>query len=634
MIGSLVKIGRKREFAARDHKILIIIAALFAIGVIYVNLFIILDRLVTGILFLSLLYSMLFIVVGSTPNASEKPSIIDWILCATSLISGIFFFFNAEIISNRITLFDELTTAQFVFGSALLGLTLEAMRRTTGAGLTSIVLLFMIYNLFGDVLPAPFGHGDIGYTYLLELLIFTTDGVFGVPVQVVASYVFLFVLFGTLLSFAGGGEFFFDVAAALTGKSRGGPAKIAVISSGLYGTMSGSPTSDVVATGSITIPIMKRLGYSSRFAGAVEVAASTGGSAMPPIMGSAAFILAEYTGIQYRAVVYAALIPAILYYLGVFAQVHFRAVKEDLKPYNDVPKLAKTFAKGWVFLIPIVIMVGSLMAGFSPLLTGGMGAASVVVASAILPRTRMKLWRIVEALGQTTLRILPVAGACAAAGLVIGGLSMTGLGMKAANVIMILSGADVIITLILAALVTIVLGLGMPTPSAYILGAVLVAPALSQIGIPTLQAHMFLLYYAILSALTPPIAVAALAAAAIAREDPFKIAIDAVKLASVGFFIPFVFVWNPAILGQGDVSMILAAILGGGVATIALSVAVEGTFVNRVNTLQRIFLVGVAIASVAPSFVISIPAIIVGIGFVSHALIKERLEIKQRSEES
>ena len=274
------------------------------------------------------------------------------------------------------------------------------------------------------------------------------------------------------------------------------------------------------------------------------------------------------------------------------------------------------------------------MAGFSPLLTGGMGAASVVVASAILPRTRMKLWRIVEALGQTTLRILPVAGACAAAGLVIGGLSMTGLGMKAANVIMILSGADVIITLILAALVTIVLGLGMPTPSAYILGAVLVAPALSQIGIPTLQAHMFLLYYAILSALTPPIAVAALAAAAIAREDPFKIAIDAVKLASVGFFIPFVFVWNPAILGQGDVSMILAAILGGGVATIALSVAVEGTFVNRVNTLQRIFLVGVAIASVAPSFVISIPAIIVGIGFVSHALIKERLEIKQRSEES
>ncbi len=628
MIGSLVKTGRKRTFAASEHKILIVIAALFAVGVIYGNLFIILDRLVTGILFLSILFSMLFLVVGATPNSSEKPNVLDWILSAASITSGIYFFVNAEIISSRITLLDELTTAQFVFGSILLALTLEAMRRTTGAGLTCIVLLFMIYNLFGDVLPAPFGHGDIGYTYLLELLIFTTDGVFGVPVQVVASYVFLFVLFGTLLSFAGGGEFFFDLAASLTGKSRGGPAKIAVISSGLYGTMSGSPTSDVVATGSITIPIMKRLGYSARFAGAVEVAASTGGSAMPPIMGSAAFILAEYTGIQYRSVVYAALIPAILYYVGVFAQVHFRAVKDDLKPYNDVPKLGQTFASGWMFLIPITVMVSALISGFSPLITAGVGAASVVAACAILPRTRMSLWRITEALGETTLRILPVSGACAAAGLVIGGLSMTGLGMKAANVIMVLSGADVLLTLVLAALVTIVLGLGMPTPSAYILGAVLVAPALSQIGVPLLQAHMFLLYFAILSALTPPIAVAALAAAAIAREDPFKIALDAMKLASVGFFVPFVFVWNPAIIGQGDVSMILVAIVGGLVGTIALSVAVEGTFTERVNILQRAVLVGVAIASVAPTFTIAIPGIIVGIALISRTIIKERRKIK------
>ena len=628
MIGSLVKTGRKRTFAAREHKILIVIAALFAVGVIYGNLFIILDRLVTGILFLSILFSMLFLVVGATPNSSEKPSIFDWILSAASTTSGIYFFANAEIISSRITLLDELTTAQFVFGSILLVLTLEAMRRTTGAGLTCIVLLFMVYNLFGDVLPAPFGHGDIGYTYLLELLIFTTDGVFGVPVQVVASYVFLFVLFGTLLSLAGGGEFFFDLAASLTGKSRGGPAKIAVISSGLYGTMSGSPTSDVVATGSITIPIMKRLGYSARFAGAVEVAASTGGSAMPPIMGSAAFILAEYTGIQYRAVVYAALIPAILYYVGVFAQVHFRAVKDDLEPYNDVPKLGQTFASGWMFLIPIIVMVSTLISGFSPLITAGIGSASVVVACAILPRTRMSLWRITEALGETTLRILPVAGACAAAGLVIGGLSMTGLGMKAANVIMVLSGADVLLTLVLAALVTIVLGLGMPTPSAYILGAVLVAPALSQIGVPLLQAHMFLLYFAILSALTPPIAVAALAAAAIAREDPFLIALDAMKLASVGFFVPFVFVWNPAIIGQGDVYMVLVAIVGGLVGTIALSVAVEGTFTDRVNIPQRLFCVGVAIASVAPTFTIAIPGIIVGIALISGTIIKERRKTK------
>ena len=298
---------------------------------------------------------------------------------------------------------------------------------------------------------------------------------------------------------------------------------------------------------------------------------------MPPIMGAAAFILAEFTTTPYREIIYAALIPAILYYVGLFAQVHFRAVNQDLSPGDsDGPKLLQVLVTGWLFLIPLVTIVAMLLAGFTPLMTAGAGGISVVAASLIRARTRLTLWAIIEALGETTLRILPVAGACAAAGLVIGGLSMTGLGMKIASLIVELSAGKVYITLALAAVVTIILGMGMPTPSAYILAAVLVGPALTDIGLPLLVAHLFLFYFAVLSALTPPIAVAALAAATIADDDPFLIAFHAVRLAVVGFFLPFAFVWNPAFLGQGEPLSVALAVFGGSAAAVALALAVEG----------------------------------------------------------
>ncbi len=601
---SLLATGRRRTFRGAPLTLLNLIAAAFASWVIYANIFVISDPLVLGILFVSSIYALLFIAIGHSPRASDKPTIIDWGLAALSLAAGVFFFINAKEIADRITLLDPFTPSQFFFGTALLLLTLEATRRTTGLGLTAVVGAFLLYNQFGYLLPPPFGHGVSEFTYLLDILVFTTDGLFGVPVQVVASYVFLFVMFGTLLAKAGGGDFFFNLAASLTGKTAGGPAKVAIVSSGLYGTMSGSPTSDVVATGSITIPIMRRLGYKRRFAGAVEVAASTGGSAMPPIMGSAAFILAEYTGTPYREIVFAAIIPALLYYLGVFLQVHIRSVRHNLRPYEDaVPPLSKTLKDGWPYLIPIAMIIGVLVAGYSPVFTAGAGALAVVVASTLTARTRMSPKQVMEGLAETTLRILPVAGACAAAGLVIGGLSMTGLGMKAANVIVEVSAGIDVLTLLVAAIVTIILGLGMPTPSAYILAAVLVGPALAKIGFPVLESHMFLLYFAILSALTPPIAVAALAAAAIAEEDPIIIALQAVRLAVVGFLVPFVFLWNPAILGQGDAISVALAIAGGVCAAWSIAVAMEWANLPGGVAMAwpiRVALFGVAAASVAP----------------------------------
>ena len=577
MISALVATGNRRSLPGPLGLGLKVAAAGFAAWVIYANLFVISDPLVLGVLFVAGILSLLFIAIGHGREAPENPTTVDFVLSALSAITGAYFFVESETISERITFLDPLTTPQLFFGGCLLALVMEATRRTAGLGLTAIVGLFLIYNWFGSWLPAPFGHGIKDFGYSLDILLFTTDGVFGVPIQVIASYVFIFVLFGTLLAKAGGGQFFFDLASAMTRGARGGPAKVAVISSGLFGTISGSPTSDVVATGSITIPIMKRLGYSGRVAGGIEVAASTGGSAMPPIMGAAAFILAEFTATPYREIIYAALIPAILYYVGLFAQVHFRAVNQDLSPGDsDGPKLLQVLVTGWLFLIPLVTIVAMLLAGFTPLMTAGAGGISVVAASLIRARTRLTLWAIIEALGETTLRILPVAGACAAAGLVIGGLSMTGLGMKIASLIVELSAGKVYITLALAAVVTIILGMGMPTPSAYILAAVLVGPALTDIGLPLLVAHLFLFYFAVLSALTPPIAVAALAAATIADDDPFLIAFHAVRLAVVGFFLPFAFVWNPAFLGQGEPLSVALAVFGGSAAAVALALAVEG----------------------------------------------------------
>ncbi|MGB0747500.1 MAG: TRAP transporter permease [Magnetospiraceae bacterium] len=612
---SLLSTGRRRNFTGAPQTLLTVAGAVFACWVIYANLFVISDPLVLGILFVSSIYTLLFLVIGHSPNAVDKPTIFDWGLSALSFSAGVYFFIYAKDISDRISLLDPFTSAQLFFGISLLALTLEATRRTTGLGLTIVVGLFLAYNQFGYLLPPPFGHGISSFTYLLDILIFTTDGLFGVPVQVVASYVFLFVLFGTLLSKAGGGDFFFNLAASLTGRTAGGPAKVAIISSGLYGTMSGSPTSDVVATGSITIPIMRRLGYTKSFAGAVEVAASTGGSAMPPIMGSAAFIMAEYTGTPYREIVYAAIVPALLYYLGVFLQVHLRSVRHNLRAYDDkVPPLSETLKKGWPYLIPIGTIIAVLMLGFSAVFTAGAGAIAVFVASYFTKRTRMSVWQVVEGLAETTFRILPVAGACAAAGLVIGGLSMTGLGMKSANVIITLTSGVEALTLVVAAFVTIILGLGMPTPSAYILAAVLVGPALAKIGYPILASQMFLLYYAILSALTPPIAVAALAAAAIAREDPIRIAVSAVRLAAVGFLLPFVFIWNPGILGLTDTLSQIVAIVGGTCGVAAIAVSLEWVKLPGGPPMiwpVRIVLLASSVAAVSPTLWIALSGIAV-----------------------
>jgi TRAP transporter 4TM/12TM fusion protein len=572
-----VGIHRKPEGLLRH--LLTLYSALICVWVIYTAVAVVVSPWTLTSIFLSLIYALAFLLIGPTASSDiTRPALTDWLLSITSLASGCYFVLNAGVLSERISLLFPLEGWELVFGWIMLLLSIEITRRTTGLGLTSLVLIFIAYNFLGHHLDGVLQHGYIDYNHFLDIMVYTTDGILGLPVHVAATYAFLFVLFGTVLQQAKGGEFFFDLAAAISGRSPGGPAKIAVISSGLYGTISGSPTSDVVTTGSVNIPIMKRLGYPPRLAGAIEVTASVGGSIMPPVMGSAAFIMAEYTGIDYSEIAIAATLPAILYYVCVYSQVHFVSLRlPGVKALDadQIPPLRETLRRGWIFTIPLIVLTVALLQGYTPTTVAVIGTVVILAVAVFRQDTRVGFRGLYQALAETTERMIPVAGACAAAGLVTGGITMTGLAAKFGHIIYNITDAQLLPTLILSGLLTIVLGMGMPTPSAYILAAVLVGPLLTQLDIPTLAAHMFLLYYAVMSAVTPPVAVAAYAAASIAGANPLHIALTGCRLALAAFVVPFVFVYGPELLLLGTPVQTAITFLSAAVGLFLLSAAIE-----------------------------------------------------------
>ncbi|MGI9478187.1 MAG: TRAP transporter permease [Hyphomicrobiaceae bacterium] len=598
-----------------------IYAALVAVWVVYQATLSSIDVLALSIIFVSIMLVLVFLMYGASEQSHEtQPSWFDWVLVLASVVTGLFFISNISEIATRISLFDELSAQQKIFSALMVLLTLEATRRTVGAGLMLIVILFIIYNLFGDRLEGVLQHGEISIGHFLDINVFTTDGLFGIPIRVAATYAFVFVMFGTFLEKARGGDFFFDLAAIISGRSAGGPAKVAVFSSALFGTVSGSPTSDVVTTGSITIPMMKRLGYPGSLAGGVEVAASTGGSLLPPIMGSAAFIMAEYTGIPYSEIIVAALIPALLYYLGVFLQVHLRSVKIGLAPLpsDRVPSLSTTLINGWIYIVPIVAIVVALVQGYSPTYVACFGTIAVIVASQFRKDARITPRGLFDGLADTTIRMIGVTGACAAAGLVIGGITMTGLATKFSYLVLLFGSSSVLPALMIGAAVTIILGLGMPTPSAYVLAAVLIGPVLvNELNVPVMAAHMFLLYYAVMSAMTPPVAVAAYAAAAIAGDNPLKIAATAVMFSIVAFLIPFGFVHNAGLLMIGNPVEIVAAVLAAILAVVFLAIATEGFMRAQISNPLRVLLAVAALGMLSPLGWWTIAFAVVGGGIVA-----------------
>lgn len=505
-------------------------------------------------IFLALMLPICF--VTTTLHARiEQVTALDWLLGFTGSAAAIWFAFHEPRISNWMAGFSELETGDFLAGSILVGLTIEICRRTVGVGLTAILFLLLAYVAWGHLLTGSFRHPPVSYPYFLEMQVITTDGVFGSPLYVAASYAFLFVLFGNFYVLSGGGQLFFDLGAALTGRMVGGPAKACVMSSGLYGSISGSPVADVATTGPVSIPIMKKIGISPERAGAIEAAASTGGSMLPPVMGAVAFIMADFTGIPYLQICIYATLPALGYYLGVFLLVHFEAVRLNLPRLEEsqIVGLRLALQRNWTSLVPIAVMMWLLTRGYSAAFVAGGSALSVIVASWFSTReNRIGPRKLVEGCVETCMSSVPLAAAVAAAGMVIGCIELTGLSGKFTLLLFQLSGGYLIPSLFLSGVILILLGMGMPTTGVYIMGVALLAPVLTgKFGLPTMPVHMFLLFYACLSAITPPVAVANFAAAAIAGANPFRLGPYAVKLAVGGFALPFFFLFNQGILQVG-----------------------------------------------------------------------------------
>jgi len=629
LVEFLASTGPRRSLDGPLKHVVWAASVIVAAGILWTTVGTYVDLFAVTIAFLSAMLALVFLTIAATDSSdTARPSVIDMAMALASLLAGVYFFVDSERIITRITLLDELTTWDVTFSSILLVLTIEATRRTVGMGLTVIVLLFVAYNLFGDALPGKLGHGRITYLHFLDIMMFTTDGVFGVPIRVAATYAFLFVMFGTFLSKAGGADFFFNVSASIAGRSPGGPAKIAVISSALYGTLSGSPTSDVVTTGSVTIPIMKRLGYRPALAGAVEVAASTGGSILPPVMGSAAFIMAEFTGIDYRDIIIAAIVPALLFYLSVFVQVHLRSLSMGLRGLaaDEVPRLRAVLRDGWIFVVPLAALTTALLLGYSPTYVAVFGAVSVVAVTLPWKHSRLSVKAVLDCMAETTMRTIPVVGACAAAGLVIGGLTMTGLAAKFADLVFLFAGDSTFMALLISALLAILLGMGMPTPSAYILAAVLVGPTLVKLGFSPMEGNLFLLYFAVLSAMTPPVAVAAFAAAAIADANPLEIGALAVRLAIAAFIVPFAFIYGDGLLLEGGPVRIAVDCVTAAGGVVLVAIAAEGFFRDRLDTPARLMLAGAGLALIAATlYGILVAAALLALAFMGSAALRLQL---------
>lgn len=444
----------------------------------------------------------------------------------------------------------RLTELDFYVGLTAILLVLEATRRAVGLPITIIAALFLGYALYGPYMPSFLAHRGLELDRLVQTMFFTTEGILGTPLGVSATFIFLFLLFGSFLVKTGVGQYFNDLAVSLAGRRTGGPAKVAIFSSALQGTISGSSVANVVTSGSFTIPMMKKLGYKKEFAGGVEAAASTGGQLMPPIMGAAAFLMVEFIGgITYWEIAKAAAIPALLYFAGVWIMTHFEAKRIGLRGLTkeEMPNRKEVLKKIYL-LTPILSVIVLLMSGMTVTRAALWSIVITILVSAIKKETRIGFKGIIEALVDGARTALGVAAATAAAGIIVGVVTKTGLGLKLANGLLDLAGGAIIPTLMLTMVAAIVLGMGSPTTANYVITSTIAAPAIILLGVPDLSAHLFVFYFGIIADITPPVALAAFAAAGVSGGEPIKTGVNSAKLAIAAFIIPYMFVLSPELL--------------------------------------------------------------------------------------
>lgn len=539
-------------------------------------------------------------VAGDSGNPRRIAGfVLDLILVAVGIGIQVYTLFDIQAFVERE---GDLTTADIYVGAAMILLVLEVTRRAVGIPMVLVTVFFIVHALHADSFIGFLYGPPTSFQKYIDVIFVRSEGIFGIPILVASTYIVLFIIFGALLIRSGAGRLFIDLAMALTGHRTGGPAKASVVASAFLGTISGSAVANVVTTGSFTIPLMKKLGYRPKFAGAVEACASSGGQITPPIMGAAAFIIAEFMHVSYIVVVIAAIIPTFLYFATVYFMVDIEAEKEGLARIekSHLPRPWDVLKRGWHLLLTLVVLVALLVIGYTPMMAGFWAVIALVVLSFVSASTRMSPVDILAALESGVRSAMPVTIACACAGIIIGSIFVSGLGLKFTNSVIDMSGGFLFLLLVLTAVAAIILGMGMTTTAVYITVAALIVPSLIEVGVTPMAAHLFAFYFGVVSSITPPVALAAFAAAAISGAPPMATAVESARIGVAKYLVPFVFVYNPSLLFDGpawmtalSAVMVMAGLWG-------LSMALEGWCKGALSGASRVTVSLISLALLFP----------------------------------
>lgn len=587
----------------------------------------------THLAFVMALAYLLFPMKKDMPK--DKLPWYDVIIAIVGACSWLYISINFDSLVRRAGIYN---TTDIIIGIVGILILFEACRRIVGTPILIISLVFIVYALFGAYAPGFLNHRGYSIQRLVSHLYYNTEGIMGTPIGASATFIFLFIFFGALLDKTGIGQFFIDICNAIAGSYDGGPAKVAVLTSAMFGTVSGSSVSNTVGTGSFTIPMMKSLGYRPEFAGAVEASASTGGQLMPPIMGAASFLMAESLGIPYKEVAKAAIIPAILYFTGIFIMVHLEAKKTGLKGLSrdSLPKIGELLMKKGYLVIPLATIIYFFVLGKTAIYAGLMGiiAAGLVaiinsIVDIILKRERSFTFNdLIDVFVNGARNIISVAVACAMAGIIIGVITLTGLGLKIGAGLISISGGISILLLMLTMISSIILGMGVPTTANYLITSTIAAGAIIGLGFEPLAAHMFVFYFGIIADVTPPVALAAMAGAAIAKSDPLKTGFEATRLSIGAFIIPYMFIFNPQILMINTtfvevIPILITSLIG----MFGVSAGLDGYVFRKCNFIERILFIVAGLLSIYPEFYTDI----IGIGLIAALIILQIITRKKKA---
>lgn len=637
ILGKYDKESRFRKYKGKFARIVTLMAVTFSLFQLYTAVFGQLPSQLQRSVHLAFALGLIFLLFPI--NKKVKRDKLPWYDATFAFLGvavGLYWVFQYEDLIYRAGMYN---TLDLIVGLLAILLVLEASRRVVGIPITIIAIIFLLYAILGEYMPSFFVHRGVSGSRLISHMYYTLDGILGTPLGVSSTFIFLFLLFSAFLERTGVGQYFNELALLIAGRSVGGPAKVAIFSSALQGTISGSSVANVVTSGSYTIPMMKKTGYRSEFAGAVEAAASTGGQLMPPIMGAAAFLMAEFTNIPYWSIAIAAIIPAVLYFSGIWIMVHFEAKKVGLRGLTkeELPDKKETLKKLYL-LLPIVVIIGTLMIGYSAIKAALFGIISVVLVAAIRKETRLSILDIIKSLEAGARTALSVAAATACAGMIVGAVTLTGLGLKFANGLIDLSGGIVLLTLFLTMIASIILGMGSPTTANYIITSTIAAPAiialLSEPGateispIVLLSAHMFVFYFGIVADITPPVALAAFAATGISGGKPIRTGVEASRLAIAAFLIPYVFVLAPDLfLIDSDLVSVIAISVTAFLGMIGLGAGLIGHWKIHINWVERILTIASGLLLIYPETISDVLGLIILTVIFIMQLIKSKKEI-------